>query len=65
MENTPEKVGELFQYAITHLREYNSFPKAIFINAWNEWTEGMFLLPEKQYGTEYLENIKTILEKYK
>ena len=40
------------------------FEKNIIINAWNEWTENMFLLPEKQYGTGYLKEIQKLLQKY-
>ena len=29
-----------------------------FLNAWNEWTEGCYLLPEEQTGTARLEAIK-------
>ena len=33
---------------------------ALFLNAWNEWTEGSYLLPEEKYGTDYLETIKQV-----
>lgn len=57
--NTPEKFGQLCSLALEQARKSGSNDKAIFINAWNEWTEGMYLLPEKQYGTGYLEALRT------
>jgi hypothetical protein len=32
----------------------------VLINAWNEWTEGQFLLPEEHYGTAHLEAIRKV-----
>jgi len=34
---------------------------AVVVNAWNEWTEGMYLLPERQYGDGYLKEIRGAL----
>jgi len=59
--NTPERFGELCRLALKHLKESASEPKVMFINAWNEWTEGMYLLPEKQYGKGYLEALRSAL----
>jgi hypothetical protein len=30
------------------------------LNAWNEWTEGSYLLAEKRTGTQYLEAIRAV-----
>jgi len=59
--NTPEKFGQLASKAVSFLEKSQSQPKMFFINAWNEWTEGMYLLPEKKYGTGYLEALRDAL----
>ncbi len=60
--NTPEKFGELCRLALRWAKSNGSAVQAIFINAWNEWTEGMYLLPEEQYGTRYLEELKKAIQ---
>jgi hypothetical protein len=62
-DNTPEA----FQSALIKARQFvstgNGHPKIIIINAWNEWTEGSYLLPDTKTGTRYLEAIKNTFEK--
>lgn len=36
----------------------------VFINAWNEWAEGMHLEPDTKNGLKYLEAIKRVVEKH-
>ena len=53
--NTPERIGELLTEAL-------SFETgAVIINAWNEWSEGMYLLPDTRRGTALLDTIRKIL----
>ncbi len=54
--NTPEQVGKIVAEALQ--REGST----VIINAWNEWSEGMYLLPEKEYGLGYLEAIQRQLQ---
>lgn len=36
----------------------------VFLNAWNEWGEGMYLEPDKLRGYEMLKAVATVMEKY-
>ena len=45
--------------------EHPEQPKFVMINAWNEWTEGMYLIPEKHIGSMMLDTIRTVLKEQK
>lgn len=58
--NSPEN----FQSALQASKSWTDINlktnKVITINSWNEWTEGSFLEPEREYGYRYLEAIKSV-----
>lgn len=55
--NTPERFETLLRDAKQFAQGDPRRPPAILINAWNEWTEGCYLLPEAQDGMRPLEAI--------
>ncbi len=59
--NTPERFGRLAKAARDFVAGDPKHPPAVFVNAWNEWTEGSYLLPEEKYGTAYLKALKEAL----
>lgn len=57
VHNTPELFGELCRKAKKHAETSRLRPPAIFVNAWNEWTEGSVLLPDRELKTRFLEEL--------
>jgi hypothetical protein len=58
--NTPARFEKLCRLALQQVERTSPNPRAVFFNAWNEWTEGSFLLPEKQHGSAYLQAIHRV-----
>ncbi len=57
----PERFSHWFTKLLDTMQRRNLPENYIFINAWNEWSEGAYLEPDERYGTEYLEVIRTLL----
>ncbi len=57
---TAERFEQLLRDAAQAVRDDPKAPPAVLINAWNEWTEGQFLLPEEHYGTAHLEAVRKV-----
>ncbi|MBO4325960.1 MAG: glycoside hydrolase family 99-like domain-containing protein [Clostridia bacterium] len=59
-DNTPENVGKGFKAACEYADKHPEQPPLITVNAWNEWTEGSYLLPDDLYGYGYLDEIRKL-----
>jgi hypothetical protein len=58
--NTPNAFKDALVKAKEFLDVYNPPHKIVTINAWNEWTEGSYLLPDTKTGDAYLREIKKV-----
>lgn len=54
---TPERFRFWFSRLIKTMPERLLPENFIFINAWNEWSEGAYLEPDERFGYQYLESI--------
>ena len=59
--NTPESFAALLSKAKKYADSHPEQPRLITINAWNEWVEGSYLLPDMLNGFGYLEAVKEVM----
>jgi hypothetical protein len=59
--NTPESFAMLLLKAKEYADRHPEQPKLITVNAWNEWVEGSYLLPDMKNGFGYLEAVKDVM----
>jgi len=59
--NTPTSFATFLQVAKEYADAHPEQPKFIMINAWNEWVEGSYLLPDKLNGFGYLEAVRDVI----
>ena len=58
---TPENFAKALRLAKKYADEHPEQLPMISINAWNEWVEGSYLLPDEVTGFGYLEAVKAVL----
>jgi hypothetical protein len=63
--NTPVSFAALLFKAKEYADNHPDQPKLITINAWNEWVEGSYLLPDMLNGFGYLNAVKKVFENNK
>lgn len=60
--NTPQAFATYLQKAKEYVLAHPDQPKFMMINAWNEWVEGSYLLPDRLNGFGYLEAVRDVLD---
>ena len=63
INDTPEEFEKALRRAKAFLEKRPIETQVLTINAWNEWTEGSYLEPDKQYGYGRLDAIKAVFSK--
>jgi hypothetical protein len=58
--NTPTAFKEALRRAKAFVERDDVKQKIVTLNAWNEWTEGSYLLPDTVTGTRYLEAVREV-----
>ena len=60
-QNTQQSFEALLSKAKKYADSHPEQPRLITINAWNEWVEGSYLLPDMLNGFGYLEAVKGVI----
>lgn len=59
--NTPQSFAVLLEKARKYADSHPEQPRLITINAWNEWVEGSYLLPDMLNGFGYLQAVRDVI----
>lgn len=63
LNSTPEKFSYYLSNVMAKSAAWSN--EFVFLNAWNEWGEGMYLEPDEKYGYKFLEATLHAKEKFK
>lgn len=58
---SPEAFAKWLDTLVASMPERGLPEDLIFLNAWNEWSEGAYLEPDTRYGLRYLEALREVL----
>ena len=57
---SPEVFGLCVREALRQAKADPKHPGAILVNAWNEYTEGSYLMPDKRHGDAFLRALREV-----
>lgn len=60
--SSPKRFGKYLEYLLKLSEKQGK--EFIFLNAWNEWSEGAYIEPDKKYGYAYLKMLKKAIQRY-
>lgn len=59
--HSPQVFATFLQAAKEYTDSHPDQPPFIMINAWNEWVEGSYLLPDRKFGFGFLEAVRDVM----
>lgn len=62
INSTPENFEKATRLALEHVENKQREHKIIFLQAWNEWGEGMYMEPDTKYQHGYLDALKRVIK---
>ena len=60
--STPEKFKKHLEKMLVFSEKMGN--EYLFLNAWNEWSEGAYIEPDEKYGYAYLKAIQDVVQRY-
>ena len=62
VDSTPELFKGQLSLMVSGVRHKPPEERVVFVNAWNEWAEGMYLEPDAKHGHDYLKVVTSVLD---